>query len=178
MRAAIFLAVILSTLSHVAPAGADVVHADKAGFETKATVTIPKTDDAVWAWMSRPDEWWDSKHTISGDALNLKLDMKVGGCFCERIPSDNGEVQHGIITQLEEWKTLRLRAELGPLADLAVTGVLTFTLGEAKDHKSTVVTLTYRVGGYVDGGLDQLAKPVDAVLTAQLQRLRAIATEN
>ncbi len=58
---------------------------------------------------------------------------------------------------------------LGPLQPLAVSGSMAFTLTEADGI--TTVELTYIVGGYRPGGLEEWSRPVDGVLGAQLQRL-------
>jgi len=49
-------------------------------------------------------------------------------------------------------------------------GHLNILLSE-KDGRTTV-TLTYDVGGYMNGGLDTLAAPVDGVLGQQVARLK------
>ena len=59
---------------------------------------------------------------------------------------------------------------LGPLQDLAVTGVMAWAFTEAAGK--TTIEVTYRVGGYAPGaGVGTLAAPVDGVLTAQVRRL-------
>ena len=65
--------------------------------------------------------------------------------------------------------TLRLSGGLGPLQELAVDGSFTVMLNEAGGP--TRLEWTYAVGGYAAGGLEPLAKPVDAVLVHQIQRL-------
>ncbi len=67
-------------------------------------------------------------------------------------------------------RVLRLNGGLGPLQDMAVAGSLNFALAES-GGKTTIV-LTYKVGGYLPGGVDAMAKPVDAMLTGTMQRLK------
>jgi hypothetical protein len=116
-------------------------------------------------------KWWDKAHTYSGDAANLTLDAKANGCFCEKLPG--GGVRHMVVEYIEAGKMLRMSGALGPLQELAVTGVLTVKLVEAKGK--TTLELTYKVGGYVPSGLTTYAKPVDAMLDAQVQRLKKYA---
>jgi hypothetical protein len=53
---------------------------------------------------------------------------------------------------------------------LGVAGSPSLSLKEGPG--STTVTQTYDVGGHAPGGLDKLSAPVDAVLGAQLGRLK------
>jgi hypothetical protein len=66
---------------------------------------------------------------------------------------------------------LRLSGALGPLQPSALTGTMTWTLTASND--STRVTLTYAVGGFREGGFADIAPAVDAVLSDQLNRLKA-----
>ena len=68
-------------------------------------------------------------------------------------------------------KVLRLSGGLGPLQDMALVGAMTWTFKEAAGR--TTIDVTYKVGGYVPGGMESLAKVVDGVLSAQLQRLKS-----
>ncbi len=69
-------------------------------------------------------------------------------------------------------KELRMTGGLGPLQMLGVTGTLIWKI--AADGNGSQLELTYRVGGYRAGGLGELAAPVDAVLRAQLLRLKSL----
>jgi hypothetical protein len=57
------------------------------------------------------------------------------------------------------------------LQGIGVDGSLTWTISPAGDGSD--LSLTYEVGGYAKDGLDKLASPVDGVLAAQVQRLKA-----
>ncbi len=98
--------------------------------------------------------WWSGAHTYSGDAANLSLDAQAGGCWCERW-GDGNSVQHGQVVLVQPGRTLRVVANLGPLQELPVNGVLTFTI--AMQETKTILRLTYRVSGAPDAGLDKLA---------------------
>ena len=65
---------------------------------------------------------------------------------------------------------LRLTGGLGPLGLMGVAGNMTWEFDEVEG--GTRVTLRYAVGGYLDGGLDTMAGPVDAVLLEQMTRLQ------
>lgn len=122
------------------------------------------------ALTDRIGSWWDKDHTFSGNAANLSLDARPGGCFCERLPGGGG-VHHLTVLYAEPGKLLRLSGGLGPLQDLAVSGVTSWRLTESGGK--TTVEVTYKISGYVPGtaGVGALAAPVDAVLTAQVRRL-------
>jgi uncharacterized protein YndB with AHSA1/START domain len=112
--------------------------------------------------------WWDKEHTWSGSAANLSVKAEAGGCFCEKWK--DGSVEHGRVIWAQTDKMMRLSSALGPLQELAVSGVLTFAL-EAKGA-NTQLTFTYRVSGDRSHNLDKLAPVVDKVLGGQLARLK------
>jgi hypothetical protein len=149
----------------------EVTDATPGGFTTKSVATIASAPSAVYDALVRSvGLWWDPDHTYSGDAKNLSIDGRAGGCFCERVPPE-GAVQHGVVILALPPKTLRLDGALGPLQESGASGRLTFQLAERAG--ATEVTLTYSVGGYRPGGLDSLAPAVDSVLGIQLGRLKS-----
>ncbi|HEY1145121.1 MAG TPA: SRPBCC family protein [Allosphingosinicella sp.] len=153
------------------PAMAEVKSATLAGFEVEAKVVVPAAPAEAYAALARIGAWWSSAHTYSGDAANMTLDPKVGGCFCETIPKGNGAIEHGRVIYAQPGETLRLQGGLGPLQAEAALGVLTWALKPAED--GTEITQTYIVGGYMRSGGAALAPIVDRVLAEQLQGLRA-----
>ena len=149
----------------------EVADATPAGFTVKSVVTIASPPSGVYEALVRSvGLWWDPEHTYSGDAKNLSIDPRAGGCFCERVPPD-GAVQHATVVLALPPKTLRLDGALGPLQQSGTSGSLTFQLAERVS--ATEVTMTYSVGGYRPGGLDPLASLVDSVLAVQLGRLKS-----
>ena len=149
---------------------AEVVESASAGFAIKSVVRIAAAPDRVYgAFVQDVGRWWDPAHTYSGDARNLSIDPRPGGCFCERL-SDQGGVQHLSVIFVRPQQRLRLTGGLGPLQDSGVAGILTWDF--AGKEGATEVTVTYVVGGFRPGGLQGLAAPVDSVLNGQLQRLK------
>lgn len=65
---------------------------------------------------------------------------------------------------------MRLEGGLGPFQFTGASGHMVWTLTE-KDGK-TALTWTYDVGGYVKGGVEKMAGPVDGVLGGQIGRLK------
>lgn len=148
----------------------DVLEATPAGFAVKNTVTIAGTPSNVYGALGRVGSWWDPEHTYSGDAANLSIDLRPGGCFCERLVPEGG-VQHSMVVLVIPNKTVRLSGGLGPLQEAGISGSLTFTLAERIGGTET--TMSYSVGGYRQGGLEALAPVVDSVLGGQLRRLKS-----
>ncbi|HEY6513055.1 MAG TPA: hypothetical protein VI032_13805, partial [Burkholderiaceae bacterium] len=125
-----------------------------------------------WQALLQLPRWWSGAHTYSGDAANLSLDAQAGGCWCERW-GDGNSAQHGQVMLVQPGRTLRVSASLGPLQELAVNGVLTFTI--AMQETKTILRVTYRVSGAPDAGLDKLAPAVDQVIGHQFKRLKSLA---
>lgn len=132
-----------------------------------ATSTAPPAS-VYRALVNDVGRWWSPDHTFSGDAANLSIDGRAGGCFCEALP-DGGSVRHMEVVLAEPGSTLRLSGGLGPLQGAAVAGTLTVAITPAEEGSS--VRLDYLVSGYSQPPLDQWAGAVDRVLAEQLARL-------
>jgi uncharacterized protein YndB with AHSA1/START domain len=163
-----FAALVLA-LAVTGPALAEVKSATPNGFEVASIVTIAAPADRVYSALGEIGHWWSSSHTFSRDAANLSLELRAGGCFCERL-KDGGSVQHLQVVYAAPGQGLRLRGALGPLQTEGVDGTLAWTLKPAEG--GTSVTQSYVVGGYIRSGMEQWAPRVDRVLDGQLQRLK------
>ncbi|QDZ07058.1 ATPase [Sphingomonas panacisoli] len=155
------------------PATADVVDSSAAGFTVSKTVSIAATPDAVWETLRAPQRWWAKEHTWSGDSTNLYIDSQATGCFCEKLPG-RGSVAHARLIFVDKGKLLRMEGAFGPLQAYAMTGVMTFELSPDGD-KATTLKMTYTVSGYMSGGFEKMAAPVDGVLGEQVAALKAAA---
>ena len=82
-----------------------------AGFEVTEKATIAAPAAKVYAALLTPGEWWTGKHSWSGDAKNLSIDLATG-CFCERLPK--GFVRHMTVVFADGATTLRLFGGAGP----------------------------------------------------------------
>jgi uncharacterized protein YndB with AHSA1/START domain len=152
-------------------ADAAVTTVSPSGFVVTLDATVAANRDRVYrALVGDVGAWWNSDHTFSGDSRNLSIDARPGGCFCERLPGGGG-VEHLRVVFVRPGEMLRLSGALGPLQPSALTGTMTWTLMMSND--STRVTLTYTVGGFREGGFADIAPAVDAVLSDQLNRLKA-----
>jgi uncharacterized protein YndB with AHSA1/START domain len=168
MRTALPLLVALA-----APAAAEVKSVTETGFSIEDSVLIGAPRGQVYAALGQPATWWNPTHSWSGDAAHMTLDVRPGGCFCERLPKDGGFVEHGRVIFAQPGQMLRLSAALGPLQAEAVSGSLSFKLDPGPFGDTTNLTVTYVVGGYVRGGATKLAPAVDAVIGEQIRRLAA-----
>jgi len=169
MRAAV-LAVGLAAWAGAARA--EVVDRSPAGFTTQHTIEIDAPAAKVWPILLKPDLWWNSAHSWSGDARNLTIDLERG-CFCEALPG-GGFARHMTVVYAAAPTDLRLSGALGPLVFTGASGNMTIML-KAAGARTTLV-LTYAVGGYAKGGLaDTWAGPVDGVLGEQLGGLKRAA---
>jgi hypothetical protein len=123
--------------------------------------------------LSQVNRWWSSKHTFSGSATNLSLRADAGGCFCERWK--DGSVEHGRVIQTTRDKLVRLSTALGPMMDMAVTGILTFKFeprpARPDGPGGSDLLVTMRVSGDPSHALAALAAPVDQVIGEQAARL-------
>jgi hypothetical protein len=153
------------------PAAAEVTASSEAGFVSHNEVLVAVGPQAAWEALVAPAGWWNGEHTYSGDPANMRIELKPGGCFCERVPESGGEIEHMRVIYLAPGSTLRMSGGLGPLQSEAVTGVLTMTL--TPDGEKTRIGWDYVVGGYSRMPLAELAPLVDQVIGEQLSRLAA-----
>ena len=152
------------------PLTAEVKDSSTNGFTIQDSVIIAANPMDVYnSIVEDVGLWWDSAHTFSGNAENLSIDDKAGGCFCEKL-ENGGSVRHLEVVFVEPGKTLRMVGGLGPLQEMAVTGSMTWSL--RKMDAGTNVKVTYSVGGYRPGGLQKIAPLVDKVMSEQLTRLK------
>jgi uncharacterized protein YndB with AHSA1/START domain len=165
------LAALVATLFFAAPAKAEVGSVSPTGFVIQSETEIAAEPAQVWRDLTRIGRWWGSEHTYSGEGSRMQLDLRAGGCWCERW--DNGQsVEHMrvvLVMERDGVRTLRTVGGLGPLQEMGVNGVLTFTV--SPQASGTKLAMTYRVAGDAGLNLDRLAPLVDSVLMEQFGRL-------
>ena len=155
-----------------ASVSAEVVETRDGFFKIRSVVLVDLSPATAWRTLVRVPAWWDSAHTWSGAARNLSLEARAGGCFCEKL-ANGGSVQHARVVFAQPGQLLRLDGALGPLQEMPVTGLLTYSL--APDGPGTRITMTYAVAGALTLDSAELAPLVDQVMTSQLERLRNYA---
>lgn len=136
-------------------------------------VSLRATPAAVYGALGKVGQWWADQHTWSGAARNLSMELRAGGCFCEAWSA--GTVEHGHIVLAQTNEVLRLNAALGPLQELAVSGVLTFKLTAVVATGGTQLDVIYRVSGDATHELDKIAPIVDTVIGEQVARFARFA---
>ena len=164
--------IALSALA-ASPVSAEVVSASPNGFEVRHTVNLVVKPDVAYSSFANVGAWWDNEHTYSGEAANMSLQLRPGGCFCEKVPKGGGGIEHMRVTYVDPGKRVVFTGALGPLLYEATAGVMDVQI------KSTAagsqLTLNYRAAGFANGGGDKMAPLVDQVLGEQMKRLRAFA---
>lgn len=153
--------VVVAKTESVSPSGFKVMH-------EVATTANPA---AVWKALGHIGHWWDPQHTWSGDARNMDIDLKAGGCFCESWRDQS--VEHARVLWAHKNQRLRLLGAFGPLQEWGVSAVAEFVI-KPTDSGSTIA-FTYNVSGDARFKLDGVAAMVDQVLATQVQRLANFA---
>lgn len=164
-------ALIAAWLALAPAASAEVASRSPSSFLLQGEAEVAASPAQVWRDLQRIERWWSSAHTYSGDAANLRLDARAGGCWCERW-GNRQSVEHArvvLVMESEGVRTLRVLGGLGPLQEMGVTGVLTFTV--APHPNGAKITFTYRVSGDPSLNLEALAPFVDNVMVEQFGRL-------
>jgi len=167
-RVIVYLCALLAGPGAALPAAAAVVEADAGHLVLGYSLPFKAAPAKAYAATVDIARWWSSDHTYSGDANNLHIDARAGGCWCERVKG--GSVEHMRVMMARPGEMLRLSGGLGPLQAAAVNGTLTFEFKPGKDGNEVVVS--YLISGWFKGGLDKVAAGVDGVLGSQLQRLQ------
>ncbi len=152
---------------------AEVVQSSADGALIEHHYQIAASPKDAWSALVHPERWWPADHTWSGDPTYLRLNAQAGGCFCENWGENSAE--HGRVVMALPGQMLRIRGSLGPLQEMAVTGVLTVKLA-AKDAGSEA-TVTYRLSGDASHKLDAFIPVVDKVLGQQFGSFARYASQ-
>ena len=159
------------------PLAAEVTEQDDSGFVTRDEAIVEATPKQVWLALISPARWWNDGHTWSGDAANMTLMPKAGGCFCEKIPEVEdaeritleGSVEHMRVIQAYPESALRMAGGLGPLQSEPVNAVLTIAISTVDE--GTRIVWEYNVGGRMRYEIPVISKAVDGVMSQQLNSL-------
>jgi uncharacterized protein YndB with AHSA1/START domain len=164
-------AVAFALVAAQCAAHAEVVDQQANGFSLQEKEQIAATPDKIYAALIDPSQWWSSAHTFSGDAKNMTLDARAGGCWCEKLPN-GGSALHMTVVNADPGKLLRMRGALGPFQSTGMEGAMNIVLTPNK--QGTEVKVVYNLGGYVWDGYQALPKTADGVLGLQLFRLKQL----
>ncbi len=163
----------LITLISVSQSTAEVLAADKQGFQIAVTRSSDAASDTLYRAFIAIEKWWDGAHSFSGNANNLSMDFEKA-CFLEKLPN-GGFVRHLEIAHHRPGQRICLTGGLGPLQEMGVHGAMTISFTD-QDGKGEL-KVTYNVSGFRPDGLDEFAPIVDRVLAGQIDRLIKFAEE-
>jgi uncharacterized protein YndB with AHSA1/START domain len=161
------VAIVLLSLFATSAVSAKTEAVGPSGFKVSHEVATAADPATVWKALGGIGRWWDPQHTWSGDARNMHIDLKAGGCFCETWKDQS--VEHSRVIWSHKNTRLRMLGAFGPLQEWGVSGVAEFAI-KPGDGGSTIV-FTYNVSGDARFKLDGVAAIVDQVLGTQVQRL-------
>ena len=170
MRITLVACAVVIVLAAI-PAMAEVVDSAANGFTVKTTLQVQAAPETVYQRLIQIGDWWNSAHTFSGNAKNLSIEEKAGGCLCEKLPNGGG-ARHMEVVRIDPGKTLVMTGGLGPLQSIAATGSMSIQLAPAEG--GTKLQVTYAVTGYLAAGMNTWAAPVDGVLLEQFTRLKSL----
>lgn len=153
-------------------AEAKVLAQGATGFVVEHKVELKTDAKAAYDAFIKVGSWWSSSHSFSGDAKNLTIDTKLGGCWCEALPN-GGFVKHMDVVHAAPGSMLVFSGGLGPLQFMGVAGSMVVTFKNAKGV--TTVTMRYDVGGRDDKDFEDISKGVDGVIAEQFARYAKFA---
>ncbi len=166
----LFVVPVMLALS--APASAVVVGASSHGFELRHTLELNVPPAQALVNFGQVGSWWSKDHTYSGDASRLSLQVRPGGCWCERLDGGGG-VEHLRVAYYQPGSRVVLRGGLGPLLFEGTSGVM--DVKATKTATGSQLVINYRVAGFARGNGTEMALAVDGVLRTQAENLRAFA---
>ena len=161
-------------LAFAAPASAVVVGADSHGFELRHTIELTVPPARALAAFGQVGAWWSKDHTYSGDAARLSLQLRPGGCWCERLDGGGG-VEHLRVAYYQPGARVVLTGGLGPLLFEGTSGVM--DVKATKTATGSQLVINYRVAGFARANGTEMALAVDGVLRTQAERLRTFANK-
>ena len=164
--------VLSAAMVWATPASAEVVSAGPHGFEISHSINLVVPQAQAFAAFGQIRDWWSNDHTYSGDASRLSLQLRPGGCFCERLDGGGG-VEHLRVAYLQPGERVVLTGSLGPLLYEATSGVMDVKV--EKIAGGSRISMNYRAAGFANGGAEKMAPLVDQVLVEQMKRLRTYA---
>ncbi len=164
--------ILLMTVLFAAPATAEVVGSNPHGFELRHSINLVIPQERAFAAVGQVQQWWSKDHTYSGDAARLSLQLRPGGCFCERLDGGGG-IEHLRVTYIQPGERIVLTGGLGPLLYEATAGVMDIKVERIAGGSR--ISMNYRAAGFANGGGEKLAPLVDKVLGEQIKRLRTFA---
>lgn len=163
------LTIILLFAAGLVPA--EIIESGPGGFTVRTTLQIKAAPEDVFRkFVHDIGDWWNSMHTFSGDAHNLRIEDHPGGCLCEKLPN-NGFTRHLELIAYVPGKRVVFSGAMGPLQTLSATGTMQFVF--TPSGAGTKLDAIYAVAGYLEKGMNSWSIPVDMMLAEQAGRLKS-----
>ena len=163
------LLAVLASVALTTPAAAEITARSENAFSLSFERAVPASADAVLNAVAMPAAWWNPEHSYSGEASNIRLDLRPGGCWCEDLPG--GGVKHGeTVLAWPEQRMVRFDAPFGPLQGIGADALLTMTWADPAEGQARALKWTFVVNG---PGVGAMADVIDRVLAEQFNRLAA-----
>jgi len=151
------------------PANAEVTSVNASGFALSFEQTVDASANDIYTAMTRIGSWWHPDHSWEGKAENLYMDMRQGGCFCEKL-ANGGFAEHLHLAYAAPGKEIRLTGGLGPLQGMGMGGAMVWTIATGDDGQK--ISWTYTVHGHgTEESMKGLAPIVDMVQQQAFDRL-------
>ncbi|MCM8557468.1 SRPBCC family protein [Sphingomicrobium sediminis] len=163
----------IALAASVTPAKADVVSVGTNSFHIRHTVPLVVPAERAYTLLTEPRRWWNGEHSYSLNADNFSLDLRPGGCFCERW--DGNFVEHMRVVAVTPGESIILEGGLGPLRAAGASGVLVWSLENTGTGSQLV--MDFKVTGFVANDAEQWSAAVDYVIGEQAMRFRERAAQ-
>ncbi|NNE05648.1 MAG: ATPase [Xanthomonadales bacterium] len=151
------------------PIQAEVTSVNASGFALAFEQTIDTSAEDIYTAMTEIGSWWHPDHSWEGKAENLYMDMRVGGCFCEKL-ANGGFAEHLHLAYAAPGKEIRLTGGLGPLQGMGMGGAMVWTITMAAEGQK--ISWTYTAHGHgTQDSMKGLAPIVDMVQKQAFDRL-------
>ncbi|MCE9522725.1 MAG: ATPase, partial [Alphaproteobacteria bacterium] len=112
---------LILALAFSSGADAKVTSTAPTGFSVEHKLELKTDAKSAYDAFTKVGSWWNSAHSFSGDAKNLKIDTRPGGCWCETLP-EGGFVKHMDVVHAAPGAMLVFSGGLGPLHFMGVAG--------------------------------------------------------
>ncbi|SHG05249.1 hypothetical protein SAMN04487965_3200 [Microbulbifer donghaiensis] len=162
------LAVLLFGTAGSGMTAAEVVSKSASEFSIKLEQELDTDSATIYRGLASLPAWWNPAHSYSGSSDNLSMELRAGGCFCERW--ERASVEHLRVIYAMPDREVRLSGGLGPLQSMPVSGLMQWRIVPVGDK--SLLTWEYRVWGSSANNLDMIAEPVNSVLKEQFDALR------
>ncbi|WP_265564164.1 SRPBCC family protein [Sphingomicrobium arenosum] len=165
------LSLAAASLALPGAAHADVINTTTNSFHLRHEIPLVVPAARAFDLLTRPGAWWNGSHSYSGDAANMRLELRPGGCFCEIW--DGGAVEHLRVAAVTPGEQIVMTGGLGPLLYAPATGTMIWKVEDG--GTGAILTIDYKVTGFAESDAADWASRVDAVLAEQGLRFRTAA---